>query len=134
MTTKEDIFNYVKEMQDRNGNDEEYFPIYSIFLFTNPDKEMIYENGDLPIHSGFPDIGASLNAGFYYDIDCAISAMNHNGCDIHEYCYNAGFVLCRFPGLYSACGQYSRMYFLWDEEKQGFFQKEEPEIFHHVAY
>ena len=52
--------------------------------------------------------------------------------DIQETCYHAGFILCRFPGLYQAA--LSRMYFLWNEEKKGFFEAEEPEIFKHVAY
>ena len=133
MTTAQDIAEYVKDRKEQVKQDG-YDPIFALYLFTNPNKEKIYVKDGKEIKSGFPDTGGAYEPGFYYTLEDAVSAMNENRCDIRETCYDAGFVLCRFPGLYEACCTYARMYFVWDEEKRGFFQAEEPEIFRHVAY
>lgn len=124
MTTRESINRVI---EDRDGAR----PIFRIMVFEHPCKEHVYPTGK---HSGFPYLGASDEVGFYYDLDDAIRAMNENWGDIREYTYNAGFILCQFPGLYQSSGLDERMYFVWDEDKEGFFQQEEPEIFKHVAY
>lgn len=130
MTTVEDVKKYVENaMRD---SDPDYKPIYALMLFEHPDKEFVYkETGK---HSGFPDLGCSFEAGFYYDLDDAVSAMHENVCDIRETVYSAGFVLVRFPGVYHPSGSYGRIYFVWDENRKGFYEAEEPEIFSHVAY
>lgn len=131
MNSKTDLFAYAQNrhpLGDLQGPDSR--PIYRILLFEHPNKERIYGAGT---RSGFPDMECSMEAGFYYALDDAIRAMNENICDIHENFYDAGFILCQFPGLYESCGPEGRMYFVWDEEKKGFFQKEEPEIFKHIA-
>lgn len=132
MTTKNDMLAYAESrhpLGDLQSQDSK--PIYRIFLFEKSDKELIYEGGQ---HSGFPDTGCIMDAGFYYDLDDAIHAMNTNACDIRECVYNAGFILCHFPGLYESCGTEGRLYFVWNEEKKGFYQQEEPAIFAHMAY
>lgn len=134
MVTKEDILDYVAFQKEARGNIKGDDPIYSIYLITNPDKERIFEREGKGIASGLPDVGDTSEPGFYHDLDHAISAMNENACDIREYCYNAGFILCRFAGMYDCVNRDARMYFVWDDEKKGFFQKEEPQIFAHVAF
>ncbi len=134
MITKEDILKYVKEEQEYRGNDPSDKPIFALYLFEKPNEEKIYEKNGERKPSGFPDTGDAYEPGFYYDLDLAIEAMNRNVCDIRETCYNAGFILCRFQGMYSCCPKYARMYFVWDDEKDGFFQQEEPPIFAHIAY
>ena len=134
MSKYQEILDYVKWYQekykDENGNAPN--PIFEIMLFEYPDKEMTYPTSRGNVYSGWPDTGCIDHVGFYYELDTAIQAMNENWCDIQETCYYAGFILCRFPGLYYAAT--SRMYFLWDKEKKGFFEAEEPEIFKHIAY
>lgn len=110
---------------------EENRPIYRIFLIQNADKEEIYEKTGKK--SGFPDMGCTEDVGFYYDINDAIFALEHNSCDIREYLYDAAFILTSYEGLYNCAGTDMRLYFKWDEEKQGFFQQKEPEIFKHIA-
>ena len=134
MVTKDDLLEYVLYTKDHRGNIQNDNPIFSLFLFTKPNSERIYNINGVEKPSGFPDTGSSYEPGFYYDLDAAIEAMNENAGDIRETCYNAGFILCRFQGLYDGCGTWARMYFVWDEEKQGFFQQEEPKIFQHIAY
>ena len=127
MTTKESLKRYIADKK-KNGYGT---PIFIIMLFQHADKETIYPSGK---RSGFPSLGASAEMGFYYNIDDAIETMNMNNADIQEMVYNAGFILCHFPGLYQAAGTDERMYFVWDDNKQGFFQEEEPQIFKHIAY
>lgn len=84
--------------------------------------------------SGFPDTGCFDRMEFYYNLNTAICALNKNWSDIQETCYHASFILCLFPGMYECVTTDARMYFIWDSEKEGFFQHEEPEIFKHIAY
>ena len=105
-------------------------PIYEILVFDNPNKELVSRDGK---NMGCPDMGDTFTVGFYYDVESAIQALNENRCDLRETCYNAAFILCRFPGLYNVATSSERMYFVWDEERQGFFQTEEPKIFKHTA-
>lgn len=108
-------------------------PIFEIVLFEHPSKEMMVVKDGKEIASGLPD--ANLNSmGYYYDLFTAVQALNENWADIQEHCFHAGFIFCRFPGLYNCVGTYARIYFLWDEERKGFFEAEEPEIFKHVEY
>ena len=134
MSKYQEMLDYVKWYQEKykDKNDNVLNPIFEIMVFEYPDKEMTYPTTNGNVRSGWPDTGCIDHVGFYYELDTAIQAMNENWCDIRETCYHAGFILCRFPGLYQAA--LSRMYFLWDEEKKGFFEAEEPEIFKHVAY
>ena len=134
MSKYQEMLDYVKWYQEKHKdqNGKAPNPIFEIMVFEYPNKEMIYHKPEGDVHSGWPDTGCADNMGFYYELDTAIQAMNENWCDIQETCYYAGFILCRFPGLYYAGT--SRMYFLWDNEKEGFFEAEEPEIFKHVAY
>lgn len=123
MTTRESILENVEKNHFR--------PIYEIMVFEHPNKELIGNNGK---HLGWPDEGSSANMGFYYDLDDAIEAMHTNRCDIQERVYHAGFVMCRREGLYSCVGTENRLYFIWNEERGGFFETDEPHIFWHVAY
>lgn len=135
MTTKEQILQYVQDMKIKRGNHPDDNPIFQLLLFEKPDAELIFDYPDgTKKPSGYPDTGCTADMGFYYDIDHAIDAMNKNTCDIRETCYNAGFILCRFQGLYTSCETDTRMYFRWDNEKQGFFQQEEPIIFSSMAF
>lgn len=137
MSKYQEIQDYIKWYQEKyiSQNGEKPVSIFEIMLFHYPDKELIYyhkQEGE--VHSGYPDTGCTDHMGFYYNLDTAIKAMNENWCDIQETIYRAGFILCRFPGLYNCALTEHRMYFLWDEERKGFFEAEEPKIFEHVAY
>lgn len=123
MTKIEDILNYVKSAETE--------PIYEIFCIENPDKELIYKDGQ---YSGLPDIGNSYSPGFFYDIYTARHFVKHNLGDIHETCYDACFILCKFPGIYQSVCKDSRMYFVFNHETKEYEQKEEPDIFSHIAY
>lgn len=105
-------------------------PIYEILMFEHPDKEYIYANGT---HTGFPDMGAQSNVGFYYNLQDALDVVYENLCDIRETVYDAAFIICRFPGLYNCVGSDGRLYFVWDDSKDGYRLAEEPEIFRHMA-
>ena len=133
MTTKQDMLRYVNAERIRRGNKDGDIPIFRLFLFEKPNEEKVYENNGKEYYSGFPDLGASCEPGFYDNLNDAIAAMNENVCDIREAVFNAGFILCHFQGVYNPCITSARMYFVWDETKKGFYQKEEPKLFHHIA-
>lgn len=108
-------------------------PIFEIVLFEHPEKELVFNKNGKEVASGWPD--ASLNnMGFYYELSSAIQAMNENWADIQEHCFHAGFILCKFPGLYNSVTTEARIYFLWDDERKGFYEAEEPKLFKYVAY
>ena len=113
---------YVAETSKRMGT----FPIYEIVLFTRPGTEMD--------ELGWPDTGTSDHPGFYYELDTAIQALNENWGDMFECCFIAGLILPKFPGTYSFCHADERMYFLWDDERRGFFEAEEPATLEHLLY
>lgn len=104
--------------------------IWEIMMIEFPDRELIYPSGK---HSGFPDMGSSMIAGFYYERERAVEALHENALDIRETIYDAAFLLRRYPGLYQAVGKDGRTYFLWDAQRGGFYEAEEPDIFRHIA-
>lgn len=123
MTTAEDIKKYVENaMKSRSPDDK---PIYEIMLFKLPTKMLADKKagGGLVV----PDFRYTCKPGFYHDVDSAVKAMHENACDIQDKTYDAGFVLVRFPGMYSVADQDGRIYFVWNEEKKGFFEAEELE-------
>ena len=137
MSQHDAIQEYVKWHQNRYTNDstgKAPIPIFEVVVFEHPDREMIYHKPECDVKSGFPDTGSFENMGFYYELDTAIKAMNENWCDIQETVFYAGFVFCRFPGLYNSVVKDARIYFLWDKEKKGFFEAKEPAIFEHIAF
>lgn len=136
MSKYQEIQDYIKWYQEKYTQKDgtKPVPIFEIMVFEYPNKELIYHKPEGEVHSGYPDTGCADHMGFYYELDTAIQAMNENWCDIQETVYHAGFILCRFPGVYYTSLPNSRMYFLWNEEKKGFFEAEEPKIFEHVAY
>lgn len=132
MTSIKDIWEYTNKRQKKQQLGR---PVYCIMLFENPDKELVYTNPGTPDKpSGFPDTGSSEDVGFFHSLKDAIEALETNMFDMREGIYNAGFILAHFQGIYETAGTNERMYFVWDDEKQGFVQKEEPAIFAHVAY
>ena len=132
MVDPESLYRKVNMKLGLEKNNYDCFrPIYELMLFEHPNKELVYPTGK---HSGFPDLGATMVAGYYHDLSDAVESMRVNNCDIREYVYNAGFILCRFPGMYQSVDQAWRIYFVWDEERQGFYEAEEPVIFKHIAY
>ena len=129
MITKTDIEEYIAEKSSVFENQK---PIFEIMMMENKgDNEIVYPTGK---PSGFPDTGITDTVGFYYELEKSIEALHCNACDLRETVYDAAFVLCRFPGLYDCVPSEGRMYFIWDKEKEGYFEAEEPELFKHVAY
>lgn len=134
MATVESLKKYVKDVMAKRGNIPDYKPIYAIMLFENPDKIQYDEENGKPTKFWFPELGRTGGPGYYHDLESAVKAMHENAGDIRETIFNAGFVIAKFPGLYNTMGPEGRIYFLWDEEKQGFFEAEEPKTFSLFGY
>lgn len=108
-------------------------PIYAIMMMEKSGVDtLIYESGK---DSGFPDVGCTDYAGFYYYIEDAVAAMHENRCDLRESVYNYGFILVHYPGLYcNSADAGDRIYFEWDAARCGFFEKEEPANLRALAF
>lgn len=110
---------HVQRLKDHvvwyRGRYRDLQPIYEIQLFTTLD-------------------GAFNGMGFYYNLDDAVIAMHENVLDIRETVFNYGFILCKFPGLYQCADTEARIFFQWDEERQGFYEADEPECFEHLGF
>ena len=130
MMTREELLLYAKKGEDECGQP----PIYAILMIEHDGKERMKRSGGKLVHTGWPDTGSSYEPGYYYSLDDAVDAMHQNVADIREAVYDAGFIIWRFPGLYRNPGREGRMYFAYDGERKGFFEKEEPEILRHFAY
>ena len=128
MNGRERIEAYMRWYNERYG---EAKPIFKILLFEKTGEEELNSMGK---PTGWPDTGAQNDVGYYYELDRAIQAMNDNWSDIQEMVYHAGFILCHYHGLYCSVGPEARIYFRWDEDREGFFEAEEPAIFEHFAY
>lgn len=118
MITSTDLLAYAKEKMSERGSGKYDKPIYQIILYEH--------SANADDYWGY-DFGCDDCPGYFHELSDAINAMNCNLGDMNEGVFNAGYIICRFQGLYSLAVPKARMYFEWDEERQGFFQKEEPE-------
>lgn len=109
-------------------------PIYVILLFEDLKELKSKRTGE---NLGFPDLSGCQEMGFYYTFEEAKEDMNGNALDIRECCFNYGFILKHYPGVYNDStfgGTHNdRWFFKWDDEKHGFYETEEPDIFKHVG-
>jgi len=101
-------------------------PIYRILLFSKiPTLDEL----------GWPDCGTQDDVGFYYEYETAVHAMHENWCDIQDGgLFKSGFILTLYPGCYDSATKDRRTYFEWNEERGGFFEKEEPDCFENFSY
>ena len=104
--------------------ENDYRPIYVIMMMEKSGEDPVISKSGKNL--GWPDLGCTAEMGFYHEMADAIEAMHENACDIRECCYDYGFVLKQTPGLYSNVGKDDRIYFKWDDNKQGFYETEEP--------
>ena len=130
MTTRENLLKLAKEWQ--KFNPESKMPEFIIYTFECPDSKVSYYVPWLGYTMTFPSPGIVEDASFYGlngDLDQAIQFLNENKAAVQDGCYFAAFIVMRVPGIYPFNTPETRMFFRWDEEKQGFFQEEEPEVF-----
>lgn len=104
--------------------------IYCIYLTKNPYEKLLTYRGeelDTP--------GCHLEfIGYYESYEDAARAMHaHLEEEHYQEGKHGGFIVNRTPGLYSWCTNDHRTFFLWDPDKKGFFEAEEPEIWKYVA-
>lgn len=78
---------------------------------------------------GWYDVEAIEDDGFYHDLGDAVCAMHMNVCDIHDYDRDFGFIVCEFPGIFHTDDRADRIFFVWDDIKEGFYEAAEPEFF-----
>ena len=100
-------------------------PIYDIVMIQYIDKKAIGPSGK---ELDFPDFGIIESLGFYYEYETAVRALHENWADINECGLFAGaWIEMKFPGLYPYTGKEGRQFFKWDNEREGYFEAEEPE-------
>ena len=105
--------------------------IYCIYLTENPYAKLVDCLGrelDSP--------GCHLEfIGYYESYEEAVEVMHNKLFDEnYEEGMNGGFIANREPGRTGGCCvPNNRTFFLWDPEKEGFYEATEPEIFKYIA-
>lgn len=101
--------------------------IYEIYMFDEGTYNSINALCDGHINESKDYTGFNLESvGWFPELEQAVKALNNNYGDLHEdQFYKYAFILFKEPGLYKSCGANKRMFFVWNEEKQGFYQEEE---------
>lgn len=114
--------------QERLGRKlEMMLPIYTITMVEK--IEDIYLEDGRAI--GFPEFGDTYMAGFYYTKQFAIEALYKNIADIKDYVYDYAVIEKYEPCVLSCSSE--AVWFKWDEEKEGFFEIETPELCKHIC-
>ena len=107
-------------------------PVFEVFMIQHANKQMIGIDGS---ELGLPELGHMSSIGFYYDIWNAVDALHQNMGDFRaDGGYECGFVLVRYQGVYSSVIDRDRMFFMWDEDRKGYFEAEEPELLNIIAF
>ena len=110
----------------------EQSPIYEIIMIEFYDKVQIGKNGK---SLDFPDWGITSVDGFYYEYETAVRALHENWCDLNDGDWaRAAYIIRKYPGLYPSIHPEDRTFFIWDEERQGYYEAEEPEFYKKGAF
>ena len=123
-TYQKQLLTTVNRRLGKNAGDVDYEPVYEIMLFEHPNKE----------RNGSPYLGATATVGYYKYLSMAVKAMHENIEDIRDNVYDAGFILCRFPGVHQKVTEEFRIYYVWNDDKNGFYEKGEPKIFNKIVF
>ena len=79
---------------------------------------------------GWPEFGCSRTWGFYEDRGTAVQALHENWIDMHETCYDYAVIEKYAEGI-SHYEFDSRQWFKFDQEREGYFESDEPECVKH---
>ena len=81
---------------------------------------------------GWPDFGCQRTWGFYSDRETAVDALHENWTDMWETCYHYAVIEKYEEGI-SGYEFGSRQWFKFDEEREGYFEMEEPKGVKHMG-
>lgn len=73
----------------------------------------------------FANTGDTRTWGFYSEKNDAVQSLHENRTDMREYCYDYAVIEEYEEGISNDTGE--RQWFKWDEERQGYFEIDEPE-------
>ena len=77
--------------------------------------------------NGWPDFGATRTPLFCAKKEDAIEALHTNRCDMWEFLYEYAIIEFIEPEyMYGGCDNYSKQFFKFDKEKEGYFEIDEP--------
>ena len=131
MTEREDLLKFAEEWKKANPNSQKIQ--YVVYTLEYPDCQATYNVPWLGKTVTFPSPGIVEDASFYGmnddDLDQAIKFLNENQDDIQDGCFFGAFILLKVRGIAPFNTPETRMFFRWNEKKQGFIQEEEPESF-----
>ena len=133
MTSREQLLKYAEEWKKYNPKSKA--PLFRIYALEHPYSKVTYHVPWLGKPVTFPSPGVVEDESFYQlfrNLDKAIEFLNQNQADVHEYCFFGAFILLQIPGIAPFNTPDTRMFFRWDEKKRGFFQQDEPDIFHNL--
>ena len=80
---------------------------------------------------GWPEFGTTRVFGFKKTWEEAIESLHNNTCDMYEYLYIYAVIEEMEPAIHPDVIR--RQFFKWDNEKEGFFEIEEPDFMKHFC-
>ena len=129
MTSREQLLAYAEEWKRHNPQSED--PIFMIYMMDFSHNWVTYNVPWLGYPVTFPCTGVIEEA--MYDcrdnLDKSIEILTENQMDVHDGCFGGAFITLKIPGIPPFTTSDTRMFFVWDEEKDGYIQQEEPDIF-----
>lgn len=85
-----------------------------------------------PDRRWFAEFGAQRTWGFYAERETAVQALHENWTDMWEYLYEYALIEQFDEGIsHYVFG--SRQWFKWNQEREGYFEIEEPECVKHLC-
>ena len=91
----------------------------------------VFEKLDID-NLGWPDYGSNRCWGFYTDKDKAFQAVHENWTDMEETIYHYALIEEYEEGI-SHCNLFWRQWFVFDLDKKGYVEMDEPKGYEHVT-
>ncbi len=131
MTKREDLLKFAEEWKKANPKSQKIQ--YVVYALEYPYSKATYYVPWLGKTVTFPSPGIVEDESFYGipddDLDHVIKFLNENDAAVQDGCFFGAFILLKIRGIAPFNTPETRMFFRWNEKRQGFFQEEEPEAF-----
>ena len=84
-----------------------------------------------PSETMFAEFGCKRTWGYYPEYEMAANTLRNNVTDLCEGCYKYAVIEKIGAGICAICE--GRQWFVWDKEKHGYIEMDEPECVKHLV-